>query len=360
MIRRNPHDKKWLNSFGVEGSKQAAFNRKEAHWIRKSSGSKIEETLKKAVKILGENGIPTLVAGGYAVQEYGYPRYTKDIDIIVPDRIQSIQLLIGNGFHKANTPNTVIDNETNEEVDLLLAGDRMNIGPVPFPVPSEITLVPKLITLEELIDLKLGSYASNPWGRTKDLADVTELIQRNSIPKEFMAKGLMNKAWNNLWDMMHQTPDNPIEPKESCFKVLSSVVEIENKIADDEDQLDSEGEYFLEQVSDAKEEAKRHFMEEDYIQQQAAEDGRTMEEMWAEIGEEFTANFYDYHYNPPKEKQKPIATPEFSTGDKEHLHGMGVLGSGCPLCKSANLKKVAGMDLTECTDCKGVYSIPTS
>ena len=356
----NPHDKKWLNSFGVEGSKQAAFNRKEAHWIRKSSGSKIEETLKKAVKILGENGIPTLVAGGYAVQEYGYPRYTKDIDIIVPDRIQSIQLLIGNGFHKANTPNTVIDNETNEEVDLLLAGDRMNIGPVPFPVPSEITLVPKLITLEELIDLKLGSYASNPWGRTKDLADVTELIQRNSIPKEFMAKGLMNKAWNNLWDMMHQTPDNPIEPKESCFKVLSSVVEIENKIADDEDQLDSEGEYFLEQVSDAKEEAKRHFMEEDYIQQQAAEDGRTMEEMWAEIGEEFTANFYDYPYNPPKEKQKPIATPEFSTGDKEHLHGMGVLGSGCPLCKSANLKKVAGMDLTECTDCKGVYSIPTS
>ena len=101
-------------------------------------------------------------------------------------------------------------------------------------------------------------------------------------------------------------------------------------------------------------------MEEDYIQQQAAEDGRTMEEMWAEIGEEFTANFYDYPYNPPKEKQKPIATPEFSTGDKEHLHGMGVLGSGCPLCKSANLKKVAGMDLTECTDCKGVYSIPTS
>jgi len=61
---------------------------------------------------------------------------------------------------------------------------------------------------------------------------------------------------------------------------LSSVVEIENKIADDEDQLDSEGEYFLEQVSDAKEEAKRHFMEEDYIQQQAPR----MAEPWRKCG----------------------------------------------------------------------------
>ena len=68
------------------------------------------------------------------------------------------------------------------------------------------------------------------------------------------------------------------------------------KKADYDADQDMRDEYFLDQVQDAKNEAKRHFMEEDYLQQQAVEDGVSMEELWKQMGEEYTAEFYGYPY----------------------------------------------------------------
>ena len=48
----------------------------EAEFLRESSGSNIEKTLFKAVKVLALFHIPHYVCGGFAVQEHGYPRYT--------------------------------------------------------------------------------------------------------------------------------------------------------------------------------------------------------------------------------------------------------------------------------------------
>src|SRR2546425_641397 len=57
----------------------------QAEFLRESSGSNIEKTLLKAVKVFALFRIPHYVCGGFAVQEHGYPRFTVDVDIIVPD-----------------------------------------------------------------------------------------------------------------------------------------------------------------------------------------------------------------------------------------------------------------------------------
>jgi hypothetical protein len=57
----------------------------QAEFLRESSGSNIEKTLLKAVKVLALFRIPHYICGGFAVQEHGYPRFTVDVDIIVPD-----------------------------------------------------------------------------------------------------------------------------------------------------------------------------------------------------------------------------------------------------------------------------------
>jgi len=58
----------------------------QAEFLRESSGStNIEKTLIKAVKALALFHIPHYVCGGFAVQEHGYPRFTVDVDIMVPD-----------------------------------------------------------------------------------------------------------------------------------------------------------------------------------------------------------------------------------------------------------------------------------
>jgi hypothetical protein len=57
-----------------------------AEFLRESNGStNIETTLRKAVKVLALYQIPHYVRGGFAVEEHGYPRFTVDVDIIVPD-----------------------------------------------------------------------------------------------------------------------------------------------------------------------------------------------------------------------------------------------------------------------------------
>jgi hypothetical protein len=59
---------------------------------------------------------------------------------------------------------------------------------------------------------------------------------------------------------------------------------------------DEDEEYFLEQVSEAEDEAKRFFMQEDYLRQEAQDRGISMDALWDMVGEEYTAEFYGYPY----------------------------------------------------------------
>ena len=177
----------------------------QAEFLRESSGStNIEKTLIKAVKVLALFHIPHYVCGGFAVQEHGYPRFTVDVNIIVPDVQFTREKLCTNGF-KANPGSkmTLTDKETKVEIDLLPAGSKIDPGPLTLPVPTHVPDKPQIITLEGLISSKLSTYIGRGIDRAQDLADVVKLIQANHLSREFGVDPKVRDLYHNMWDELH-------------------------------------------------------------------------------------------------------------------------------------------------------------
>jgi hypothetical protein len=174
--------------------------------LRESSGStNIEKTLLKAVKVLALFQIPHYVRGGFAVQEHGYPRFTVDVDIIVPDVEFAMEKLSMNSF-KVNPGSkmTVADRETKVEVDLLPGGKKADPGPLTLPMPTQVSDQPQLLSLERLIDSKLSTYIGTGAARLQDAADVSRLIQVNHLPREYQVDRMVRGAYQRLWDDIHR------------------------------------------------------------------------------------------------------------------------------------------------------------
>jgi len=156
-------------------------------FLRESSGSTgIGKTLLKALKVLKLFNIPHYVCGGFAVQEHGYPRFTVDVGIIVPDVDLAREKLSMNGF-KANPGSkmTVTDRETKVEVDPLPGGGKVDPGPLALPMPTEVSGKPQILTLERLISSKLSTYMGRGIERMQDYADAVKLVQANHLPRDF-------------------------------------------------------------------------------------------------------------------------------------------------------------------------------
>jgi len=176
--------------------------REQAAFLRESSGStNIERTLLKALKILRLFNIPHYICGGFAVQEHGYPRFTVDVDIIVPDVELAREKLSMNGF-KANPGSkmTVTDRETKVEVDLLPGGQKVDPGPLTLPMPVRVSGEPQVLTLEKLISSKLSTFMGRGIVRTRDYADVVELTQANRLPREFGVDPKVRDLYHKIWD----------------------------------------------------------------------------------------------------------------------------------------------------------------
>jgi len=174
--------------------------------LRESSGStNIQRTLLKALKVLKLFDIPHYVCGGYAVQEHGYPRFTVDVDIIVPDVEFAMEKLAMNGFRvNPGARMTVTDRETKVEVDLLPGGKKVDPGPLTLPMPAHVSEEPQLLTLEKLISSKLSTYIGRGIARTRDYADVVELIQANDLPRDYGVDPQVQGLYHQMWDELHQ------------------------------------------------------------------------------------------------------------------------------------------------------------
>ena len=173
--------------------------------MREASGStNIEKTLLKALKVLKLFGIPHYVCGGFAVQEHGYPRFTIDVDIVVPDVKVAREKLSMNGF-KANPGSnmTMTDRETKVEIDVLPGGGKVGPGPVAFPMPTKVSDKPQILTLHELLSLKLSSYIGSPIDRAQDYADAIKLIQVNHPPRVYGVDARVRELYHSLWDQIH-------------------------------------------------------------------------------------------------------------------------------------------------------------
>jgi hypothetical protein len=177
-----------------------------AYTLRENTGtSGLLESARAAVTTLAAHDIPHLIVGGLAVQEHGYPRVTIDVDIVVPDVLEAVEFLTasltGPFYRVAGVHDRVEDRRNGVLIDLLPAGKVLQRGcKVPFPQPGKVTEQLQIVKLEELVSLKLDSWANNPTRRLKDKADVVELIKYRNLPRDLAVNPVVRALYTETWD----------------------------------------------------------------------------------------------------------------------------------------------------------------
>ena len=180
----------------------------DAYVLRENTGtSGVVQTAQAAVSTLEDHDIPHLIVGGIAVQEHGYPRVTIDVDIVVPDVLEAVEWLTadlsGPFARVAGCEDRVEDRRNGVKVDLLPAGKVLKRGcKVPFPQPTQVTSKLQIVTLEQLISLKLDSWVNSPNKRHRDKTDVIELITRRRLPRELSVAPAVRDLYLETWDAL--------------------------------------------------------------------------------------------------------------------------------------------------------------
>lgn len=147
---------------------------------RRIGNSGVSATARRLDKLLRAGGYPYALVGGYAVQQYGYTRFTQDVDVVVPMRSAvRVFLLASKEFKEvAGEEFMVKDAKNGVLVDLMPTGRVLSNMPIPGAVKKGPGL--QFVSLPELISMKLSAK------RMKDQADVVELIKANELGLEFM------------------------------------------------------------------------------------------------------------------------------------------------------------------------------
>jgi len=179
-----------------------------AYILREKTGtSDLEKTVRTAVGMLADHQIPHLIAGGLAVQEHGYFRVTLDADIIVPDGLDAVEALTADMSARfvraAGFDDTLQDTLHHIQVNLLPGGGVLKSGcQVPFPIPREVSDIPRFVTLEQLVSLKLDSWSISPTRRLRDKSDVVELIIQRKLPRDLGVDSSVSSIYNEIWDAL--------------------------------------------------------------------------------------------------------------------------------------------------------------
>lgn len=179
-----------------------------AYILREATGtSGLVQSARDAVAVLADHDIPHLIVGGLAVQEHGYPRTTIDVDIVVPDVLEAVEFLTasltGPFYRVPKFQDRVEDRRNGVKIDLLPAGKVLLRGcKVPFPQPGKVTEQLQIVTLEELVSLKLDSWAGAPTSRHKDKTDVIELIKNRNLPRDLAVNPAVRAHYLETWDAL--------------------------------------------------------------------------------------------------------------------------------------------------------------
>lgn len=141
------------------------------------------------------------------MQEHGYPRVTIDVDIVVPDVLEAVEwltaIVTGPFFRVPQFQDRVEDRRNGVLIDLLPARRVLKRGcKVPFPQPVKVAEQFQIVSLEELVSLKLDSRNGSPNRRLKDKADVNELILRRKLPRDFAVNPAVRALYTETWDAL--------------------------------------------------------------------------------------------------------------------------------------------------------------
>jgi Nucleotidyl transferase of unknown function (DUF2204) len=157
----------------------------------------LNETLRRVAKDLENHGIEYSVIGAIALNNYGYRRFTEDINLFLTQAgLEKFQNeLVVSGYRPAfqGATKKFRTTEENVTVEIITSGEFPGDGKpkaVVFPNPKDVSIEIdgiKTLTLEKLVELKLASGMTAPH-RLKDLADVQELIKLKHLDAGFAEK----------------------------------------------------------------------------------------------------------------------------------------------------------------------------
>jgi hypothetical protein len=189
----------------------------DAYLLRENTNtSGLVQTARSVAEVLSHYDIPHLFAGGLAVQEHGYPRLTIDVDVVVPDVLEAAEFLtadLAGPFTRVpGIQDRFRDHRNGVFIDLLPAGRVLRRGcKVPFPEPTTVSEKPQLISLQQLISLKLDSWFESPSRRLKDKADVIELIKYRNLPRDLDVLPQVKSLYVETWDALEADRKRDIE-----------------------------------------------------------------------------------------------------------------------------------------------------
>jgi hypothetical protein len=177
--------------------------------------SAVYRTMEKLAARLAELRIPYAVAGGMALFQHGFRRFTEDVDLLVTaEGLKRIhESLEGLGYLPPfRGSKNLRDTETGVRIEFLVTGGYPGDGkpkPVSFPDPEKVGVELDGVTvvdLPKLVELKLASGTA-PW-RVKDLGDVQEMMRVFRLPLEFGDKldPSVRDSFQTLWTQLHSAP----------------------------------------------------------------------------------------------------------------------------------------------------------
>jgi hypothetical protein len=146
---------------------------------------RVRDTLRRITRRLNELEIPYAVAGGMALFQHGYQRYTEDVDILVTrsglDRLH--EAVDGLGYVRPfSVSHNLRDVETGVKIEFLITGGFPGDGKpkeVSFPDPADVAVDldgVRFLNLPTFVTLKLASGLTGE-NRDKDIIDILELIK---------------------------------------------------------------------------------------------------------------------------------------------------------------------------------------
>ena len=179
-----------------------------------AGGGAVQDALHRITRRLNELGIPYAVAGGMALFQHGYRRFTEDVDILVTrDGLRAIHSALDDrGYVRPfERSKNLRDTEAGVKIEFLVAGDFPGDGkpkPVQFPDPQAVAIERdgiKFLNLTTLVELKLASGLTGA-DRIKDLADVQELIKLLRLPDHLAAdlSESVRDKYQELWRDVHR------------------------------------------------------------------------------------------------------------------------------------------------------------
>jgi hypothetical protein len=169
-----------------------ALSEGSRHFEKRSA---VQETLRRIAQRLDALEIPYAIAGGMALFQHGYRRFTEDVDVLVKrEGLAKVhESLAGLGYVPTHAGSkNVRDAQTGVRIAFLVAGEFPGDGapkPVVFPDPGATLPEPvsiehdgvRYLGLAALIELKLASGMTSP-ARMRDLSDVLEVIRILKLP----------------------------------------------------------------------------------------------------------------------------------------------------------------------------------